>query len=386
MYSGTIRDWPKSVTFGRGSIGELPRILAGLGVKRAFVICGKSASSGPMLPKIKTALGAHLAGVYGTMGAHTPYDQVKAASESLKAAGADAIVSLGGGSVIDGGKAVQLLAATGGDFQPYAIEWATKGMARAAMPDSGLKHIAVPTTAGSASDVMPTAAFRDPKAGKKYLFWDDRIVPEATILDPEMAIYAGPELTAATGMTAVARCIETIYSKHRHPISQGLALHAMRLLRRALPRSVEAPNDLAARADCQMACLMSGTASINAMVSVVHAIGHVVGGKYGLQHGISHSILLAPALRRVLPAIGADQAYMLDALGCAPEAKSPEAPAAAIAALLKRLPLPQRLREVGVKEDEIPALAAATLGDYMIVNLPAPLDRNAIETMLREAW
>jgi alcohol dehydrogenase class IV len=187
-------------------------------------------------------------------------------------------------------------------------------------------------------------------------------------------------------MTAVARCVESIYSKHRHPISMGLALHAMRLLRRALPRSVEAPADLAARADCQMACLMSGTASINAMVSLVHAIGHVVGGRYGLQHGISHALLLAPAMRRLLPAIGADQAYMLEALGCAPGATSPEAPAAAIAALVHRLPLPQRLREVGMKEAEIPSLAAATMGDYMMANLPAPLGEAEVAAVLREAW
>jgi alcohol dehydrogenase class IV len=386
MYSGTIRDWPKRVTFGAGSVRELPRILDELGAKRAYVICGSTAAVGPLLAAVTSALGTRCAGVYGEMSAHTPYDRVTAASLALQAARAEAVVSLGGGSVIDGGKAVQMLAATGGAFVPYAIDWASKGMARAAMPESGLKHIAIPTTAGSASDVMPTAAFRDPKAGKKYLFWDERIVPAATILDPELAVHAGPALTAASGMTAVARCVESIYSKHRHPISMGLALHAMRLLRRALPRSVEAPADLAARADCQMACLMSGTASINAMVSLVHAIGHVVGGRYGLQHGISHALLLAPAMRRLLPAIGADQAYMLEALGCAPGATSPEAPAAAIAALVHRLPLPQRLREVGMKEAEIPSLAAATMGDYMMANLPAPLGEAEVAAVLREAW
>ena len=116
-----------------------------------------------------------------------------------------------------------------------------------------------------------------------------------------MAVHAPPALTAATGMTAMARAVETLYSAYRHPISTGLALHAIRLLREALPRSVATPHDLDARAMCQMACTMSGMAAINAMVSVVHAIGHIVGGRYGLQHGISHSILLAPGMRRLLP-------------------------------------------------------------------------------------
>ena len=217
------------------------------------------------------------------------------------------------------------------------------------------------------------------------LFWDDHLVPDATILDPEMAVFAGPELTAATGMTALARAIECLYSKHRHPISTGLALHAARLLRTALPRSVEQPRDLAARADCQMASLMSGTASINAMVSVVHAIGHVTGGRYGLQHGISHAMLLGPALRRLLPTIGGDQATVLEALGCGPS-DGVDAAATQLGLLLAKLPLPQRLREVGVQEGDLPGIAQGTMGDYMMANLPAPLAVTEVEALLREAW
>jgi alcohol dehydrogenase class IV len=157
------------------------------------------------------------------------------------------------------------------------------------------------------------------------------------------------------------------------------------MLRTALPRSVEHPRDLMARADCQMACLMSGTASINAMVSVVHAIGHVVGGRYGLQHGISHAILLAPALRRMLPAIGQDQAYVLEALDC-PAGGSIDDAARALTALLARLPLPQRLRDVGVKTDELPDIATCTMSDYMMANLPRPLTVADVESLLREAW
>jgi alcohol dehydrogenase class IV len=232
---------------------------------------------------------------------------------------------------------------------------------------------------------MPTAAIRRPEAGEKLLFWDDKLVPDATILDPEMAVYAGPRLSAATGMTAIARSIESLYSKHRHPISTALALHAARLLRLALPRSIEAPRDLAARADCQMACLMSGVAGINAMVSVVHAIGHVVGGRYGLQHGISHGILLAPALRRLLPAIGPDSTHVLEALGCH-RAGTPDDAAAAMERLLAALPLPQRLREIGMAVTDIDDIAAATMRDYMIANVPAPVAKDDIAMLLRAGW
>jgi len=385
MYARTIRDWPKRVCFGPGSVKELPRLLNEIGAHRAAVVCGRSVASGPILASVKAALGAHCAGVYDAVPAHTPYRSVQEAAAKVKEFTADCVVSVGGGSAIDAGKGVVLLAATGGEFAPYTIEYGTKGsMERAPLPPSPIKHIAVPTTAGSASDVMPTAAIRDPGAGRKMLFWDERIVPEATVLDPRLAVYAGRQLTAATGMTALARAIESLYSKHRHPISTGLALHAARLLHTALPRSVEAPMDLAARADCLMASLMSGTAAINAMVSLVHAIGHVVGGKYGLQHGISHGILLAAALRRLLPAIGNDAHFVQEALGCSPDATAEDA-ANAMEELLRRLPLPQRLSEVGVKDEDLPGIAAATMDDYMMANIPTPISVGEVEALLRSA-
>ena len=385
MYAGTIRDWPKRVCFGPGSVKELPRLLEEIGARRTAVVCGTSVASGPILAKVKAALGAHYAGVYDTVPAHAPYRSVQEAAAKVAELAADCVVSVGGGSAIDSGKGVVLLAATGGQFAPYEIHYGAMGsMQRAPIPPSPIKHIAVPTTAGSASDVMPTAGIRDPQAGRKMLFWDERIVPDATVLDPELAVYAGPQLTAATGMTALARSIECLYSKHRHPISTGLALHAARLLRTALPRSVEAPTDIAARADCQMACLMSGTAAINAMVSVVHAIGHVVGGKYALQHGTSHGILLAPALRRLLPAIGGEARYVLEALGCSPDG-TPEDAANAMEDLLHRLPVAQRLSHVGVSETDLPDIAAATMNDYMMANVPTPMNVDDVEALLRSA-
>jgi alcohol dehydrogenase class IV len=390
MYAGLIRDWPKRVCFGRGSIAQLPRLMDDLGAKRAMVACGKSVAGGEMLVKIRAALGVRLAGVFAGVPAHTPYECVQAATATFKSLGADAVISVGGGSAIDCGKGIALLFATGGVFEPYVIDYAKKGMERAPMPAPGLVHIAVPTTAGSASDVMPTASIRDSKERKKLLFWDERMVPDATVLDPEMAIYAGPFLSAATGMTAMARAIECLYSAHRHPISTGLALHGARLLRTALPQSVVNPGDLAARADCQMAAIMSGTASINAMASVVHAIGHVVGGRYGLQHGVSHSILLAPAMRRMLPAIGDDQFYALEAMGGAREGRSADAAGARAADLLQAmvdtLPLPRKLRALGMNESEIPGIAAATMGDYMMANVPRPTAANDVESLLREAF
>ena len=237
---------------------------------------------------------------------------------------------------------------------------------------------------------MPTAAILDPAAPRKLLFWDSRLVPGAVILDPELAVYAGPELTAATGMTALARCIESLYSRDRNPIAAAMALHGARLLRRSLARSVARPHDLDARADCQFGCLMSGVAGINAMVSLVHAVGHVVGGRHALQHGVSHAMLLAPAMRVLLPAIGEDQFAVLEAMGGRGEGSSADAAGAAaadaMAALVASLPLPRSLREVGVARADLDAIAIATLEDYMMGYLPRPLGRDEVLAVLESVY
>ena len=388
MYEGLIEDWPKKVCYGPGSVSRLPELMTALGRRSAFVICGRTVASCGILDSVAAVLGGTLAGVYDAMPAHTPHTAVEDAAAEFAGSGADTVVTVGGGSTIDGGKGIALLRATGGEFEPYAIDFARTGMDRAPMPSPGLSHIAVPTTAGSSSDVMPTAGIRDPARKRKLLFWDRNMVPDATVLDPELAVHAGPALSAATGMTAMARCIESLYSRTRQPITTGLALHSARLLRRALPRSVAAPDDLAARADCQMACLMSGVAGINTMVCVVHAIGHIFSGRHGLQHGIAHSLLLAPSMRRLLPELGEAQHWIAEAMGVAADGISADEAgrraAEAMAGMVAALPVPQRLAEVGLGEEDIAPIAAAAMDDYMMPHVPRPMAAGEVEDLLRE--
>lgn len=381
--------WPKRVHYGIGATEKLAEIVKTLGGSRALVLCGKTVAGGPMLEMVRKGLGEALVGVFDRVEGHTPIPLVKEAAARAKTLGADVVVSVGGGSAIDCGKGVALITAIGDDLEPYRVRKDANDKNRPAMPRTIL-HIAVPTTAGSASDVMPTAGLRDPVAKSKNLFWDDELIPHATVLDPRMAIYSGPELTAATGMTVVARCVESLYSKYRHPLSTGLALHALRLMRRALPLAVRQPDDLQARGDTQIACVMSGVAAINAMVSIVHAVGHVVGGKFGLQHGVSHSILLAPAMRMLLPTIGEDQKLVCDAMGGDSRGLTPDQAGAEAARqmelMMAELPLKPRLRDLGLAEGELKGLADYAVNDYMMMNIPVPLDSPRIETFLRAAW
>ena len=376
-------DWPGHIVFGAGAVGRLAELVTRVGGRRALVLCGASVAGSEMLAKVKAGLGETLAAVFPEVRSHTPIEMVGRALEQFRSSGADVIVTVGGGSAIDAGKAIAVMLASGGDLLPYAIRYAPGGeMECQPLPARTVRHIAVPTTAGSASDVMPTAACRDPQSRRKLLFWDHTLVPAATVLDPEMAVHTPPALTAATGMTAMARAIESLYSGKRHPMSSALALHAVRLLREALPRSIAVPHDLEARAACQMACTMSGMAAINAMVSVVHAIGHIVGGRYGLQHGVSHTILLAPAMRLLLPVIGQDQTLLVGALGGSDSTDA----AALMTGFVRGLPLPQRLRDLKIAEAELGEIAHQTMSDYMMANLPCPMTETEVLALLRSAW
>jgi alcohol dehydrogenase class IV len=384
-----ISIWPKRVHYGVGATDRLAEIVKAIGGSRALVLCGQTVARGPMLEMVRAGLGDALVGVFDRVGGHTPIPLVKEAAAMARELKADVVVSVGGGSAIDCGKGVALIMAIGDDLEPYRVRKDANDKNRARLSKTIL-HIAVPTTAGSASDVMPTAGLRDPVAKSKNLFWDDELIPHATVLDPRMAIYSGPELTAATGMTVVARCVESLYSKYRHPLSTGLALHALRLMRQALPRAIQQPDDLAARGDTQIACVMSGVAAINAMVSIVHSVGHVVGGKFGLQHGVSHSILLAPAMRMLLPTMGEDQKLVCEAMGGDSRGltadQAGEEAARQMELLMASLPLKSRLRDLGLGEDELKGVADYAVNDYMMMNIPVPLDSPKIEAFLRAAW
>jgi alcohol dehydrogenase class IV len=374
LRSFDLADWPTRVVFGPGRVAALPALLDAAGIGRPLVVCGPTVAGGPILDRVRSALAGRPIAVHAGVARHSPRPTVEAGVAAAAGHRADGLVSVGGGSAIDTAKCIALLLAAGDDVRPYAIRFGETGSeARRPLPASTLPHVAVPTTAGSASEVMPGAGFRDAAAGRRVLFRDPRLRPVAALLDPELAVFADPALTAATGMTAVARCVEALYSKNRQPLSEALALQGLRLLTRGLLRAAASPDDLAARGDCQLGCLCSGIAVDGAMASLVHALGHVFGGRYGLPHGVPHAVLLAPALRLMLPAVGEP-------------IPGTEGLAGDLAALLAGLPLPQRLREAGVPAADLPAIAAAAMRDHMIAYTPRPVAEAEVLAVLEAAW
>jgi alcohol dehydrogenase class IV len=371
-----LPNWPTRVAFGAGRLRDLAALLADAGIRRPLVVCGATVAGGPILPRVETALAGLAVAVYRGVERNSPAPSVRAAADAARRHEADGLVSVGGGSAIDTAKCAAVWLAAGGDPAPYAIRYDETGSeTRGVLPPHTLPHVAVPTTAGSSSEVMPGAGYRDVAGGRRILFRDPRLQPRAALLDPELTVHASPALTAATGMTAVARCIEALYSRQRQPVSESLALQGWRHLRAGLPRAVAAPDDVAARADCLLGCLLSGVAVDNAMASLVHAVGHVAGGRYGLAHGVAHAILLAPALRLFAPVLGDD------GRGSVCQAMADD-----VAALLATLPLPRRLRDAGVPAADLDAIAAAAVRDHMIAYTPRPVTEAEMRELLQAVW
>jgi alcohol dehydrogenase class IV len=383
--------WPKRVIAGQGSLRQLSRLAEELNRKRAIVVCGRSVAKSALLTAVKEQLGDLLVGVFPHVEMHAPLPVLERGVVLARQTQADLVVSLGGGSAIDSGKGICLIHHVGQDYLSYALKPEAKAGTDPAQLLSrlSLAHIAIPTTAGSGSEISPTCGLRDPAIGHKRIFRNERLIPDVAILDPDVTTGTPALLTACSGMTAVARCIEALYSGRRNSFRSALALHALQMLVRDLPRSVASPCDIEARANCLVASAMSAVAA-NVNTSAVHAIGHVVGGQFGLQHGVPHAILLSSGMRLMLPSIGEDQRLVLRALGEPGDGLSADQAGQRASELMAKfvgqLPMPRRLRDVGVDRSALASVAEHASHDPILMSSGVDLSAERIRDMLEQAY
>jgi aldehyde dehydrogenase (NAD+) len=268
------------------------------------------------------------------------------------------VVSVGGGSVIDTAKAVAICLGAGGK----AIDHVGVQMMRG----TPLPHVVLPTTAGTGSEVTNCAVIRHAELGRKVYILDDKLIPNAAILDPMLTAGLPRGLTASTGMDALTHAIESIVSKQANPISEGLALQAIRMIAEFLPAVIERPGELEARVQMQLAASMAGWAPSIAGVGLVHGMSHALGARHGVPHGTANGILLPHVMRFNTEAAGAKLAQVARALGCNgqnEEAALALAGADAVAKLLAGTGHPTRLSEVGAKAGDLAACAELALTD-----------------------
>ena len=358
------------VVFGRPAAEAVSAECAQIGAKRAFILASRTlAAQTPVIGDIERALGARYAGVFDGCKAHTPWQSVLAAAAAVWAAKPDILVSVGGGTVIDTAKVLQVALAEGArsadDLARLHIRLDADGARHVpAVRPSPVRQIAVPTTL-SGAEFSNMGGATNEASGIKEAFAGPDICPRAVILDPAATLYTPEWLWLSTAIRSVDHAVEAVCAADAQPMTDALALHALGLFARALPRTKSAPDDLAARLACQQAVWLAASTIMKVQYGASHGIGHVLGGLCGVPHGHTSCILLPHVLRWNEPANAARQELVAGALG-RPGVRAADV----VAELIRSLDQPARLRDAGVAREALPKIAELAMGNVWVRTNP----------------
>ncbi len=369
--------------FGVNSVKDVGAEVDELKCSRAFIVTDQGVSEAGLVERVEKALGNRLAGKFDQCPQDSGYHIVNQAAELAVQAGADCLVSVGGGSVIDTAKGMAILVKNGGKLEDYS------GFQMLTEPIT--PHIVIPTTAGTGSEVTYAFVIKDWEKNQKLLYADDYLIPNTAILDPAMTAGLPPMLTATTGMDALTHAVEAIHALQAEPISDYMAFGAIQMIMQNLPRCVEQGDDLVARGQQQIAATMAGIAFSNAQVGMVHAMAHCVGALYKVPHGMANSILLPHVMMYNMDECADRYALVARAMGVwekgMSDLEAAEAAANAVWDLTKRMGVPQRLRDVGVPEEGLKEAAEMALYDGSIVYNPKLImEAEQVLEVYRKAW
>jgi maleylacetate reductase len=337
---------PSRVIFGAGSIAQLPAELDRLGAKRALLL--STPEQKESLQEVSKALGARCAGTYDKAAMHVPVEIAEDARRVARELGADCCVTVGGGSTTGLGKAIAL--------------------------SSTLPILAVPTTYAG-SEMTPIYGLSE--GGLKKTGRDARVLPKTVIYDPNLTLSLPAALSAASGMNAIAHCVEALYAVDANPIISLMAEEGIRALAASLPRVVSDGKNLEARGDALYGAWLAGIALGSAGMALHHKLCHVLGG-FGLPHAETHSIVLPHAMKYNSEAAAAAMQRVARSLG-----EKENAPAA-VWDLENRLGIAMKLKDVGMKEADIER--AATIASEAPYPNPRQVEFGPVLALLRDAY
>lgn len=389
MLSGTYR-YPDMdrVVYGQPFVEAVIAEVERLEARAVFVLAsGTLSRTTDTVERLLQALGNRCAGLFARIGAHTPRVDVVDAANQARAAGADLIVTVGGGSVTDAAKMVGLC--LGNEVREPAQLDACRArvgadgtVTRPPVKAPPLRSLAVPTTL-SAGEYTASAGCTDTTRHVKEMFGHPLVMPLAVILDPEITTHTPLWLFLSTGIRAVDHAVEDICSINGQPFAEGASCQALRLLGRGLPAVKRSAADLEARLDCQLGAWMSMVGSQTGVSKgASHGIGHVLGGTAHVPHGYTSCIMLPHVLRWNAAVDAERQALVSDALG------HPGEPAAdVVGGLIAGLGLPTRLRDVDVRADQLDLIAEHSMHDRWVHTNPRKIDGPAtVRALLDAAW
>ncbi len=285
------------IMFGAGRAAELPGILAGMGT-RVFVCTGASTARHAALLR-----GLTLPAATFPVASEPTIDVARAGVAAAREHGADLVASIGGGSVIDTGKAVAMLLGNGGDPLDY-LEVIGAGQK---ITGPSLPFVAVPTTAGTGAEVTANATLASPAHGLKASLRSMLMLPRIALVDPQLTVDCPPPVTAASGLDALTQCLEPYVCRQATPLTDGLAREGLHRAALGLRAAYADGGDLRARTDMSTCSLLGGMALANAKLGAVHGLAGVVGGTASVPHGVACAALLVPVMTANVRALRAAQ-------------------------------------------------------------------------------
>jgi maleylacetate reductase len=340
-----------------------------------------------VIDTVRHVLGNRLAGLCAKIASHTPRIDVVAAANEARAVKADLLLTVGGGSVTDAAKMVGLC--LGNDVTSAdqldrfkAVITPDGKTERPPLQAPTLRSVDVPTTL-SAGEFTAMAGCTDTVRNVKESYAHPLMMPQAVILDPAVTIHTPEWLFLSTGIRAVDHAVEDICSINPSPFSDGMSLHALRLLSAGLPAVKADPSDLEARLNCQLGAWMSIMGTQNGVTKgASHGTGHVLGGTAHVPHGYTSCVMLPHVLRFNEPVNAERQKWVSEALGRAGQSAGD-----AVAALIASLGLPATLRDVGVKPEQLDEIAVGSMHDRWVHTNPRKIDGPpAVRALLDAAW
>jgi 4-hydroxybutyrate dehydrogenase len=382
----TVLSWPTRVVLGPGALARLADELALLGVRRPLVVTDRGVAGAGLAQRVYSRLAA--AGLaFARFEDVQPNPTDRDASQGVAAfrkGGCDGIVGLGGGSSIDAGKLVQLLATHEPPLSRYDDAAGGDRLVRDDMPPL----LAIPTTAGTGSEVGRSAVATLPETGRKTILFSPHLMPRVALCDPELTVGLPPALTAWTGLDALTHCVEAYLASGFHPLADAVALDGIRRVARALPVSVRSGGDLSARTDMMIAA-MEGAMAFQKGLGASHALAHALGPVSGIHHGLANALVLAAVLAFNAAAAAPRLARVAVALG-EPAGGSDEALAGRaverVSELAREVGVPGGLRDAGVREGDLPLVARLAHEDASHRTNPRPCGEGELLAIARAAW
>jgi alcohol dehydrogenase class IV len=376
--------FPTPTLFGTGALSELPKRLAQLKIQRPLVVTDAGLIQTEAFQKLQQTLGAGSQGknwfLYHGVHPNPVETDVAETADAFRAGQCDAVIAIGGGSPLDVGKAARLLLKQPSlKIAEYRYEDDWSGLA---------PFIAIPTTAGTGSEVGRSSVVTIAATQRKAVLFHPELLAKLVILDPELTRGLPPKLTAATGVDALTHCIESFTSPNFHPLCDGIALEGIHLIVDALPRAVRSGNDLDARGRMLVAAAM-GAVAFQKDLGATHSLAHPLSTLCGMHHGTANALCLASVMR--FNAGRKPGLYRRVGLACGlavVKCSDPEADNRTIEFVeqfVAGVGLNQKLRDYGVKETQIDALADQAILDGCHQTNPVPVTRDDLKALYSAA-